>query len=88
MKRKYCTSSVHMRLHATTLDCLTVIACQVPFLNSLNTELNPICHLLALLRAHHILHVSRIRVKLLFITIIIKAQRRTLFSTTLVHFMS
>jgi hypothetical protein len=32
--------------------------------NSLNAELNPICHLLALLGAHHILHVSRIRVKL------------------------
>jgi hypothetical protein len=32
-------------------------------LNSLNTELNPICHLLALLEAHHILHVSRIRIK-------------------------
>ena len=31
-------------------------------LNPLNTELNPICHLLALLGAHHILHVSRIRV--------------------------
>jgi hypothetical protein len=30
--------------------------------NLLNTELNPICHLLALLEAHHILHVSRIRV--------------------------
>ena len=29
----------------------------------LNPELNPICHLLALLEAHHILHVSRIRVK-------------------------
>jgi hypothetical protein len=29
----------------------------------LNTKLNPICHLLALLDAHHILHVSRIRVK-------------------------
>jgi len=29
----------------------------------LNTELNPICHLLALLGAHHIFHVSRIRVK-------------------------
>ena len=29
--------------------------------NSLNAELNPICHLLALL-AHHILHVGRIRV--------------------------
>jgi len=31
--------------------------------NPLNIELNPICHLLALLGAHHILHVSRIRVK-------------------------
>ena len=27
--------------------------------NTLNAELNPICHLLALLGAHHILHVSR-----------------------------
>jgi len=27
----------------------------------LNAELNPICHLLALLGAHHILHVSRIK---------------------------
>jgi hypothetical protein len=33
-------------------------------INPLNTELNPICHLLALLEAHHILYVSRIRVKL------------------------
>ena len=32
-------------------------------INPLNAELNPICHLLALLGAHHILHVSRIRVK-------------------------
>jgi len=32
-------------------------------LNPLNTELNPICHLLTLLGAHHILHVSRVRVK-------------------------
>ena len=30
--------------------------------NTLNSELNPICHMLALLGAHHILHVSRIRV--------------------------
>jgi len=29
--------------------------------NPLSAELNPICHLLALL-AHHILHISRIRV--------------------------
>jgi hypothetical protein len=32
-------------------------------INPLNAELNPICHLLALLGAHHIFHVSRIRVK-------------------------
>ena len=32
-------------------------------INPLNAELNPICHLLSLLGAHHILHVSRIRVK-------------------------
>ena len=33
------------------------------YLNPLNAELNPICHLLALLGAHHFLHVSRIMVK-------------------------
>jgi hypothetical protein len=33
------------------------------YLNPLNTELNPICHLLALLGAHPILHVSRAWVK-------------------------
>jgi hypothetical protein len=32
-------------------------------LNHLNVQLNPTCHLLALLGTHHILHVSRIRVK-------------------------
>ena len=31
--------------------------------NALNAELNPICHFLALLGAHPILHVSRITVK-------------------------
>ena len=31
--------------------------------NPLNAELNPICHLLAVLEAHRFLHVSRIRVK-------------------------
>jgi len=34
--------------------------------NPSNVELNPICQLLALLGAHHILHVSRIRVKYWF----------------------
>jgi hypothetical protein len=31
------------------------------FINPLNAELNPICHMLALLGAHHILHISSLR---------------------------
>jgi len=34
----------------------------VSVINPLKPELNPICYLLALLGAHHFLHVSRIRV--------------------------
>jgi hypothetical protein len=34
------------------------------YFNPLSAELNPIFHLLALLGAHHILHVGRIRVKM------------------------
>ena len=34
------------------------------YINPLNAELNPICHLLALLGVHHFLHVSRIRVNI------------------------
>jgi hypothetical protein len=33
-----------------------------PF-NPLNAKLNPICHLLALLGAHHIFYISGLRVK-------------------------
>ena len=39
--------------------------------NRLKPELNPICYLLALLGAHHFLHVSRIRVKLLTFRLLI-----------------
>jgi len=46
---------------ATLLNTLKLCWC----INPLNPELNPICYLLALLGAHHFLHVSRIRVKLL-----------------------
>jgi len=48
-------SSVHASQPVTSLWQQTV--------NPLNAELNPTCHLLALLGAHHFLHVSRIRVK-------------------------
>jgi hypothetical protein len=40
-----------------------VYCIHIGYINPLNAELNPICHLLALLGAHHILHISRIRVK-------------------------
>jgi hypothetical protein len=42
-------------------DLLTTTECNN--VNPLNPELNPIYYLLALLGAHHFLHVSRIRVK-------------------------
>ena len=43
---------------------LSVIATKgMPSINPLNAELNPIRHLLALVGARHIVHVSRIRVK-------------------------
>jgi hypothetical protein len=44
-------------------SCTPVLYIGRTVLNHLNAELNTICHLLALLGAHHILHVSRIRVK-------------------------
>jgi hypothetical protein len=49
-----------------THDCRYVVV-TYPYvlnylLNPLNADLNPIRHLLALLGAYHILHVSRIRV--------------------------
>ena len=50
----------HPRYQTRTI----IISCQ-PYINPLNPELNPIFYLLALLRAHNFLHVSRIRVKLL-----------------------
>jgi len=43
----------------------------VTFFNPLNPELNPICYLLAFLGAHHFLHVSTIRVKLLTLRLLI-----------------
>jgi len=40
-------------------------------INPLSAELSPICNLLALLGAHHILHVSRVRVNSIYIYIYI-----------------
>jgi hypothetical protein len=43
--------------------CVSVFNLLASGFNPLKTELKPIYHLLALLGAHHIIHVSRIRVK-------------------------
>ena len=48
-----------------------LLPCNLAHFNPLNPELNPICYLLALLGAHHFLHVSRIRVKLLTFRLLI-----------------
>jgi len=45
------------------VECVTTSRYMCIYINPLNAELNPICHLLALLGAHRILHVSRVRVK-------------------------
>ena len=47
--------------------CSSHIKPWIYLLNPLNAELNPICHLLALLGVHHILHVNRIRVIIIII---------------------
>ena len=55
---------VHERQHTGQAMSQVMAAFRERF-NPLKPELNPICYLLALLGAHHFLHVSRIRVKLL-----------------------
>ena len=47
---------------------ICVCACKSRGINPLNAGLNPICHLLALLGAHHILHISGVRVNQIFVT--------------------
>ena len=47
-------NSDQVGMNSTNLSGVTI--------NPLNAKFYPICHLLALLGAHHILHVSRIRV--------------------------
>ena len=61
---------IHMKQQITTLifrflHWRHVGRSQSTEFNPSNAELNPICYQLALLGAHHILHVSRVRVNIL-----------------------
>jgi hypothetical protein len=49
----------------------TIVFLKVDFLHPLNAKLSPIYHLLALLGAHHILHVNMVRANIFSITIIL-----------------
>jgi len=51
------------KIHGLILVAGEVAVLYPLFFNPLNAELNPICHLVVLLGAHHIFRVIRIRVK-------------------------
>jgi len=53
-------SQIQIKYNASYRELISTLFINI---NPLNAELNPICCLLALLGAHHFLHVSRIRVK-------------------------
>ena len=61
--REYSVAAILLLLFMVLISLLSVLNLLYFYINPLNPELNPICHLLALLGTHHILHVSRIRVK-------------------------
>ena len=64
------------RSNTLTQDAIMRYKCILIFLNPLNAELNPILHLLALVAARHIVHVSRIRVKVVCVLTKLRAGRR------------
>ena len=65
-----------MYVYSKPLQVSSTLMAIIRRINPLNAELNPICHLLALLGAHHILHVSRIWVN------------RFLLSTTAIYIVT
>jgi len=57
-----CATVTYSYLQLPTLSVVAQFGVKNIKFNPLNPELNPVCYLLALLGAHHFLHVSRIRV--------------------------
>ena len=59
----YCSSSGGITLYIQQVVYVMLKIMEFFKINPLNTKLNPICHVLALLGAHLIFHVSGLRVK-------------------------
>jgi len=63
-----CNHGKNLCSPSTLTSIYLTLALQYPnillIINPLNAELNPICHLLVLVGAHHILHVSGLRAKI------------------------
>jgi hypothetical protein len=59
-------SNIHTASIMMNTDFVDLISCSPVEINPLNAELNSICHLLALLGAHPIFHISRMKVNQLF----------------------
>jgi hypothetical protein len=60
-----CLDTITIKNHKSNSKFDSEIGVARNIINPLNAKLNPICYLLALLEAHHILHVSRIMVKVI-----------------------
>jgi hypothetical protein len=58
--------SCEMTIYSYCIIESSVVVSYFTRINPLNAELIRICHLLALLGAHHILHLRRVRVKIEF----------------------
>ena len=59
-----CWHPKHVEWTCRIINRLLCVGSRWTIINPLNAELNPICHLLELLRAHHIFHFSRLRVNI------------------------
>ena len=57
-----CYVNITVCMYVIWVTNIRVSSFSLSVFNPLNAELNPTCHLLALLGAHHILRVSRVRV--------------------------
>jgi hypothetical protein len=80
-----CSSYTAQKIHSN-IDLFLNSILTLQLINLLNAELNPVCHLLALLGAHHILHVSRIRVKVFLHKNLTTTHSCNTFCCSLKHF--